>query len=208
MVVLDNICIAFLYVASNLFVRCNVAGVYYDTEKYDMYDDYYQLDHTFSVSACIRGTDCTDCGGVDAIVVGDQGGDVDGGGEKEEGGDVDGELLCSDTCLYAGNRICDDPRGGNYCPLGTDCADCGSVMSTYMGETGIGTGTGAGVGSEISEGGSVDLPGDDDRWNSDADTDTVKHFVAMVESWVYVTGVCLAAIGLALYVRTYFDYYF
>ena len=32
-------------------------------------DDYYMEDDGYRVSACVEGTDCTDCGGVDAIVV-------------------------------------------------------------------------------------------------------------------------------------------
>ena len=30
-------------------------------------DDYYMADDSYHVSACVEGTDCTDCGGVDAI---------------------------------------------------------------------------------------------------------------------------------------------
>ena len=32
------------------------------------YDDYYMESEDYQVSACVEGTDCTDCGGVDAII--------------------------------------------------------------------------------------------------------------------------------------------
>ena len=39
------------------------------TSAYDPeYDDYYMADDSLHVSACVLGTDCTDCGGVDKIV--------------------------------------------------------------------------------------------------------------------------------------------
>ena len=28
---------------------------------------------------------------------------------------------CVNSCPYSRDGICDDPRGGNYCKLGTDC---------------------------------------------------------------------------------------
>eukprot|EP00608_Synchroma_pusillum_P009885 CAMPEP_0198428070 /NCGR_PEP_ID=MMETSP1452-20131203/6326_1 /TAXON_ID=1181717 /ORGANISM="Synchroma pusillum, Strain CCMP3072" /LENGTH=894 /DNA_ID=CAMNT_0044148453 /DNA_START=16 /DNA_END=2700 /DNA_ORIENTATION=+ len=84
-------------------------GGYYDDYYYQKgyYDDYY-LDDKYAVSACLPGTDCTDCGGVDAI-------------------DAEPEETCANSCAYARDGICDDPRGGNYCSLGTDCQDCGPV---------------------------------------------------------------------------------
>eukprot|EP01035_Chromulina_nebulosa_P017928 gene17928-23550_t len=33
------------------------------------YDDYYQPDNSYSVSACVEGTDCTDCGGIDKVAI-------------------------------------------------------------------------------------------------------------------------------------------
>merc|ERR1711916_225270 len=36
---------------------------------------------------------------------------------------------CVNTCPYARDGVCDDPRGANYCKLGTDCQDCGPVGS-------------------------------------------------------------------------------
>lgn len=83
------------------------------------YDDYYMPDDGYKVSACVEGTDCTDCGGVDAIV--DYSAivaDPDSGVES-----------CVNTCPYARDGVCDDPRGANYCKLGTDCQDCGAVGS-------------------------------------------------------------------------------
>merc|ERR1711871_1130570 len=80
------------------------------------YDDYYAADDAYTVSACLEGTDCTDCGGVDAI--------VDYSKAPASGSDVE---ACTNTCPYARDGICDDPRGANYCELGTDCQDCGPV---------------------------------------------------------------------------------
>ena len=28
---------------------------------------------------------------------------------------------CTNSCPYARDGVCDDPRGANYCKLGTDC---------------------------------------------------------------------------------------
>lgn len=81
------------------------------------YDDYYMPDDGYKVSACVEGTDCTDCGGVDAIV--DYAAIV---ADPESGVEA-----CVNTCPYARDGVCDDPRGANYCKLGTDCQDCGSV---------------------------------------------------------------------------------
>eukprot|EP00964_Phaeocystis_antarctica_P132780 scaffold96894_cov60-Phaeocystis_antarctica.AAC.1 len=38
---------------------------------------------------------------------------------------------CSNACSYANDGFCDDGRAGstnNFCPLGTDCADCGNAV--------------------------------------------------------------------------------
>lgn len=80
------------------------------------FDDYYMEDDTYEVSACVEGTDCTDCGGVDAII--------------DYTKPLDPELgivSCSNTCIYPRDGVCDDPRGTKYCELGTDCQDCGPV---------------------------------------------------------------------------------
>ena len=92
-------------------------GGYYE-ESYAAYDDYYMADDGYKVSACVEGTDCTDCGGVDAIVDYTKVPDVNSGVET-----------CVNTCPYARDGVCDDPRGANYCKLGTDCQDCGPVGS-------------------------------------------------------------------------------
>jgi len=55
------------------------------------------------ISACEKGTDCTDCGGLSA-----QSGPS-----------------CENTCRFQRDGFCDDPRGTNLCDLGTDCQDCG-----------------------------------------------------------------------------------
>jgi hypothetical protein len=62
----------------------------------------------YQVSACVQGTDCTDCGGVDAIIDYSQPLDPDSGFEE-----------CTNTCMYARDGICDDLRGTQYCELGT-----------------------------------------------------------------------------------------
>jgi hypothetical protein len=70
-------------------------------------------DDVYRVSVCVKGTDCTDCGGVDAIFV-----------PPSPSNDIQS---CTNTCPYARDGICDDPRGANYCKLGTDCQDCGPL---------------------------------------------------------------------------------
>jgi hypothetical protein len=68
-------------------------------------------------SACVKGTDCTDCGGVDAMT----------SISKAPVPDSNNIESCVNTCAYARDGVCDDPRGANYCKLGTDCQDCGPV---------------------------------------------------------------------------------
>ncbi|KAJ1428075.1 hypothetical protein B484DRAFT_450036 [Ochromonadaceae sp. CCMP2298] len=87
-------------------------GHYYDWE-----DDYYMDNNDYQVSACVQGTDCTDCGGVDAII--DYSKPLEG----------DTYVECTNTCTYSRDGICDDPRGTAYCMIGTDCQDCGPVGS-------------------------------------------------------------------------------
>ena len=99
-------------------------GGYYEGPKSDgvyayysnSYDDYYMADDGYKVSACVEGTDCTDCGGVDAIIDYSKAPTTDSGVET-----------CVNSCPYARDGVCDDPRGANYCKLGTDCQDCGPV---------------------------------------------------------------------------------
>lgn len=93
-------------------------GGYYEDEYYAAYDDYQMEDDSYKVSACVEGTDCTDCGGVDAIV------DYSKAPSPDSGVDS-----CVNSCPYARDGVCDDPRGANYCKLGTDCQDCGPVGS-------------------------------------------------------------------------------
>merc|ERR1711871_1543072 len=64
------------------------------------YDDYYAADDAYTVSACLEGTDCTDCGGVDAVVDYSKAPAADSGIEA-----------CTNSCPYARDGICDDPRG-------------------------------------------------------------------------------------------------
>lgn len=79
-------------------------------EEQEPEDDYYATD-SYKVSPCVDGTDCTDCGGVDKQV------DYD----KLAGDPASGIQVCTNTCAYARDGVCDDPRGANYCEIGTDC---------------------------------------------------------------------------------------
>ena len=80
-------------------------------EKYRYYqDDNVDEKNIPLVSACLKGTDCTDCGGVDAIV-----------DYSKAPAPDSGEEVCTNTCGYARDGVCDDPRGANYCKVGTDC---------------------------------------------------------------------------------------
>jgi len=78
-------------------------------------DDYYMESDDSRVSACLKGTDCTDCGGVDALR------------DYSEPADDEDAETCVNTCQYARDGVCDDPRGNMKCALGTDCEDCGPV---------------------------------------------------------------------------------
>ncbi|MCL4419431.1 hypothetical protein M1146_05010 [Patescibacteria group bacterium] len=80
------------------------------------YDDYDMPNEDYKVSGCVEGTDCTDCGGVDAIV--DYSKPLD---------PSSGAVSCTNTCIYPRDGVCDDPRGTKMCALGTDCQDCGPV---------------------------------------------------------------------------------
>ncbi len=69
-------------------------------------------------SGCALGTDCTDCGGVDALI-------------RQKYPHISTHLVvnCTNTCkLLPFDNVCDDPRGTGNCDLGTDCADCGPAI--------------------------------------------------------------------------------
>ncbi|KAJ1436837.1 hypothetical protein B484DRAFT_344871 [Ochromonadaceae sp. CCMP2298] len=91
-------------------------GEFYDDFYGDLEDDYYMENDNYQVSACVQGTDCTDCGGVDAVI--DYSLPLGPNSDMEE---------CTNTCMYSRDGICDDPRGTQYCEIGTDCQDCGRV---------------------------------------------------------------------------------
>merc|ERR1712167_144508 len=86
-----------------------------------VYDDAYgqYWDDEGSLPACAYGTDCTDCQ------------PLHGDATKKEAEPVE----CDNTCAYARDGFCDDPRQGGECALGTDCQDCGPAskgnFSTY-----------------------------------------------------------------------------
>ena len=101
-------------------------GRYGDDHYYaGFYDDYYgsQFDDEGSLPACAYGTDCTDCQ------------PLHGDATKKEAEPVE----CDNTCAYARDGFCDDPRQGGECALGTDCQDCGPAskgnFSTYEDDT-------------------------------------------------------------------------
>lgn len=173
-------------------------GGYYDGYAY--YDDYYMEDDGYRVSACVEGTDCTDCGGVDAIVDFSRAPDPNSGVEA-----------CVNTCPYARDGVCDDPRGANYCKLGTDCQDCGPVGADNF--------------TRSDDDGWWD--DDDDYWTFndgnfldqtkglEANRHRVKvfnkadsagpaaMFLVVLEGMVYTVGAIFAAIALYLLMRWY-----
>jgi hypothetical protein len=73
-------------------------------------------DDGYKVAPCVKGTDCTDCGGVDKL--------IDYSKPLPPGSTLSN---CSNTCAYARDGVCDDPRGDSLCVLGSDCQDCGPV---------------------------------------------------------------------------------
>merc|ERR1712100_44233 len=172
-------------------------GGYY--EGYAAYDDYYMEDDGYRVSACVEGTDCTDCGGVDAIVDYSRAPDADSGVET-----------CVNTRPYARDGVCDDPRGANFCILGTDCQDCGPVGADNF--------------TVIDDDGWWE--DDDDYWNFNDDVfmaqgegvDKNRHrfhsqstesagaavvFLTMLEGMVYTIGALFGAVGLYFALRWY-----
>ena len=171
-------------------------GDAYDDENDEWDDDYYMEDEDMQVSACLLGTDCTDCGGVDAIV-----------DYSEISEDDEEAVVCTNTCPYARDGQCDDPRGANYCILGTDCQDCGKVGADNF--------------TMVDDDGWDD---DDDYWSfNDGDFITQadgieknRHkvarpssetagaaavFLTMLEGMVYTVGAIFAVIGLYLVIR-------
>ena len=173
-------------------------GDAYDDEEEEFYDDYYMEDDEREVSACLLGTDCTDCGGVDAIV------------DYSEVSEDDEEAVeCTNTCPYARDGQCDDPRGANYCILGTDCQDCGKVGSDNF--------------TNVDDDGWWD--DDDDYWSfNDEDFTTQadgieknRHkakstssaeqagaaavFLTMLEGMVYTVGAIFAMFGIYVVMR-------
>lgn len=184
-------------------------GFYFD-EDYEyyadfyygaFYDDYYMEDEDYSVSACLAGTDCTDCGGVDAI--------VDYSSPIEPGSDFES---CTNTCIYPRDGVCDDPRGTKYCELGTDCQDCGPVGADNF--------------TRVDDDGWWD--DDDDYWtfndgnfldqtkgleanrdkialaHQDEPDDTpATMFLMVLEGMVYTVAAIFAAAAIYLFVRWY-----
>lgn len=114
----------YYYQNYNKYMDDDFGGFYDEPEDVDgdgvaygvAYDDYYMENEDYAVSACVEGTDCTDCGGVDAIIDYSKPLDPESGFES-----------CTNTCMYPRDGVCDDPRGTKYCELGTDCQDCGPV---------------------------------------------------------------------------------
>jgi len=176
---------------------------YYQNYEEEPMDDYYMEDDGYSVSACVEGTDCTDCGGVDAVV-----------DYSKPPAPDSGEEICSNTCAYARDGVCDDPRGANYCKLGTDCQDCGPAGASNF--------------TKADDDGWWD--DDDDYWNfndgnfleqskgldanrhmvrkkvRDESTGPATMFLTVLEGMVYTIGAVFAAAGLYLGMRWYQGY--
>ena len=74
-----------------------------------------------------QGTDCTDCGGVDQY--------IDWNSVSPNADDDYVDDACVNTCTYARDGVCDDPRSEGYCALGTDCQDCGPVGHSNFSST-------------------------------------------------------------------------
>jgi len=187
----------------NYYLDDDLGGYYssQDGNSYGVaYDDYYMEDDGYRVSACVEGTDCTDCGGVDAVFDYTVPPDPESGVES-----------CSNSCPYARDGVCDDPRGANYCKLGTDCQDCGPLGADNF--------------TKADDDGWWD--DDDDYWTFNdgnfleqtAGLDANRHrvkvftktdsagpaamFLVVLEGMVYTVGAIFAAAALYLGIRWY-----
>jgi hypothetical protein len=168
-------------------------------------DDYYWNDESSSAPACLKGTDCTDCGGIqtdDPNVIGHD--------------DLAETVECTNTCQYARDGLCDDPRGQDYCELGTDCQDCGPASATNF--------------STVTD--DMWWDDEDDYWNFDDDTFVNQHkgwqenyhrfrdsppssmiddgpgaiFITVMEGTVYTIGIILFSLSVFIFVRWYKGY--
>ena len=99
-------------ISKNIFSRFDMYKFFLsETTRYNengdkvcTYDEYYRLEKYF---AKVFNCDCTDCGGVDAIIDYSKPLDPESGIES-----------CTNTCIYPRDGVCDDPRGTKYCELG------------------------------------------------------------------------------------------
>jgi hypothetical protein len=91
--------------------------------KEPMHDSYGSYIYQPGPPHCDKGRDCSDCGGADAIA---QHLHLLPNGKAIS---VNVTVKCDNTCVYADDGECDDPRsaGDVYCAMGTDCNDCGPV---------------------------------------------------------------------------------
>jgi hypothetical protein len=91
--------------------------------KEPMHDSYGSYIFQPDPPNCDKGTDCSDCGGADAIA---QQLHLLPNGEAIG---INVTVKCDNTCVYANDGECDDPRsaGDVYCAMGTDCNDCGPI---------------------------------------------------------------------------------
>jgi hypothetical protein len=177
----------------------------YDDDSSGYYDDYYWNDESSIAPACLKGTDCTDCGGIqtdDPNVIGHD--------------DLPGSVECTNTCQYARDGLCDDPRGQDYCDLGTDCQDCGPASAANF--------------SSVTD--DMWWDDEDDYWNFDDDTFVNQHkgwqenyhrfkgpapsslvddgpgaiFITVMEGTVYTIGIILFSLSVFVFVRWYKGY--
>jgi len=167
------------------------------------YDDYYMEDDGYRVSACVEGTDCTDCGGVDAI--------VDYTKLPEPSENSQNIETCTNSCPYSRDGVCDDPRGANYCKLGTDCQDCGPLGAdnfTRADDDGWWDDDDDywvfNDANFISQTGGVDVNRHQVKKTSKTSSNgTGQIFILILEGMVYTVGAIFAAAGLYLGLRWY-----
>lgn len=119
-------------------------------------EQYYAYNDDKNVGACLPGTDCTDCGGVDAMAEDDDVFGSYGGWNDKTHAAAGSNAKCTNTCYLARNGICDDSRGAGFCALGTDCQDCGPVGASNF--------------TSIMESNDDEFFDDDDQWDFDDDT--------------------------------------
>eukprot|EP01034_Spumella_vulgaris_P024123 gene24123-30433_t len=90
-------------------------------------NNHYYASSVTSTNACLAGTDCTDCGGVEMLRA--KSAQPSAAPTAKQSSPPYNDLLarCSNSCIYPRDGVCDDARGTHFCELNTDCQDCGPV---------------------------------------------------------------------------------